>query len=98
MKNFLIVLLLAYLPSVVAQTTFEYDVVLTPVTVSGLPGLHSYAFGQHNGKWLIIGGRKDGIHARQPFNAFPGENFGTLRAGIFKDSPVRGFTPSRALR
>jgi hypothetical protein len=72
MKNFLIVLLLAYLPSVVAQTTFEYDVVLTPVTVSGLPGLHSYAFGQHNGKWLIIGGRKDGIHARQPFNAFPG--------------------------
>ena len=72
MKNFLIVLLLAYLPSVVAQTTFGYDVVLTPVTVSGLPGLHSYAFGQHNGKWLIIGGRKDGIHARQPFNAFPG--------------------------
>lgn len=72
MKNFLIVLLLAYLPSLVAQTTFDYDVVLTPVTISGLPGLHSYAFGQHNGKWLIIGGRKDGIHARQPFNAFPG--------------------------
>lgn len=54
-----------------AQTTFDYNVVLTPITVSGLPGLHSYAFGQHNGKWLIIGGRKDGIHARQPFNAFP---------------------------
>ena len=64
--------LLIFLQSSIAQTTFEYDVVLTPVTVSGLPGLHSYAFGQHNGKWLIIGGRKDGIHARQPFNAFPG--------------------------
>ena len=72
MKKYIIALLLFVLPSVVAQTTFEYDVVLTPVTVSGLPGLHSYAFGQHNGKWLIIGGRKDGIHARQPFNAFPG--------------------------
>lgn len=51
---------------------FPYSLVLTPKVVSGLPGLHSYAFGQHDGKWLIIGGRKDGIHARQPFNAFPG--------------------------
>jgi hypothetical protein len=72
MKKYMIALLLFALPTAVAQTTFEYDVVLTPVTVSGLPGLHSYAFGQYNGKWLIIGGRKDGIHARQPFNAFPG--------------------------
>lgn len=72
MKKYIIALLLLVLPTAVAQTTFNYDVVLTPITVSGLPGLHSYAFGQHNGKWLIIGGRKDGIHARQPFNAFPG--------------------------
>ena len=71
MKNILIVFLLAFFQSTIAQSTFEYDVVLTPVTVSGLPGLHSYAFAQHNGKWLIIGGRKDGVHARQPFNAFP---------------------------
>lgn len=54
-----------------AQSSFPYDVVLTPVNVTGLPGLHSYAFGQDNGKWLVMGGRKDGIHARQPFNAFP---------------------------
>lgn len=72
MKNILIVFLLTFFQSTTAQSTFEYDVVLTPVSVSGLPGLHSYAFAQHNGKWLIIGGRKDGVHARQPFNAFPG--------------------------
>ena len=72
MKKYFIVLLLTFLQSSIAQTTFDYDVVLTPVSVSGLPGLHSYAFAQHNGKWLIIGGRKDGVHARQPFNAFPG--------------------------
>lgn len=72
MKNILIVFLLAFFQSTIAQSTFEYDVVLTPVSVSGLPGLHSYAFAQNNGKWLIIGGRKDGVHARQPFNAFPG--------------------------
>lgn len=71
MKNILIVFLLAFFQSTIAQSTFEYDVVLTPVSISGLPGLHSYAFAQYNGKWLIIGGRKDGVHARQPFNAFP---------------------------
>ncbi len=72
MKKYIIGVFLFAFPTLIAQTTFDYDVVLTPVTISGLPGLHSYAFGQHNGKWLIIGGRKDGIHARQPFNAFPG--------------------------
>ncbi|MCO6174079.1 hypothetical protein NHF50_03385 [Flavobacterium sp. NRK F10] len=71
MKKIYFILVLALLQSVHSQSTFPYDVVLTPVTVTGLPGLHSYAFGQHNGKWLIVGGRKDGIHARQPFNAFP---------------------------
>lgn len=58
MKKYFIVLLLLFLQSSIAQTTFDYDVVLTPVTVSGLPGLHSYAYAQHNGKWLIIGGKK----------------------------------------
>lgn len=50
---------------------FDYQIDLQPVTVNNLPGLQSYAYGQHNGKWLIIGGRRDGLHARQPFNAFP---------------------------
>lgn len=73
MKIFLkIIAIIFVFQSSFAQSDFPYDVVLTPVTVAGLPGLHSYAFGQHNGKWLVIGGRKDGLHARQPFNAFPG--------------------------
>ena len=70
MKNILIVFLAAFFQSSIAQSTFAYDVVLTPVSVSGLPGLHSYAFAQHNGKWLIIGGRKDGVHAGQPLMLF----------------------------
>lgn len=63
--------------NIYSQNTFPYDVVLTPISIPNLPGLHSYAFAQHNGKWLIIGGRKDGIHARQPFNAFPGSQNNT---------------------
>lgn len=53
------------------QIPFNYSVKLKPVTITNLPGLHSFAVGQSGGKWLVIGGRKDGLHARQPFNAFP---------------------------
>lgn len=57
--------------AIYAQNTFKYSVELTPVSVPGLPGLHSFAFGQHNGKWLVLGGRRDGLHSRQPVNSFP---------------------------
>lgn len=50
---------------------FPYTVKLNPLTITGLNGIHSYAYAQHEGKWLIVGGRLDGLHARQPFNAFP---------------------------
>ena len=53
------------------NTTFAFDVQLKADSVSGFNGLHSFAWGQHNGKVLLVGGRPDGIHARQPFNAFP---------------------------
>jgi hypothetical protein len=43
---------------------------LEPFQINNLGGLQSYAFGQHDGKWLIIGGRLDGLHRRQPFAAF----------------------------
>ena len=53
------------------QSEFNYKFHLVPKQISGLDGLHSYAFGQLDGKWVLIGGRLDGLHARQPFNAFP---------------------------
>ena len=70
-KKLLFLILLLSCKVAMAQNSFPYDVQLTPITIANLPGLHSFAFAQHNGKWLIIGGRKDGVHARQPFNAFP---------------------------
>ncbi|MGM0478103.1 MAG: hypothetical protein ACQERC_02685 [Bacteroidota bacterium] len=71
MKKLFIFLLLAIGANVAAQDSFQYHVELEPVTIPNMPGIHSYAKAQHNGKWLIIGGRRDGLHARQPFNAFP---------------------------
>ncbi len=56
---------------------FNFSVKIKPVTISNLPGLHSFAVAQSSGKWLIIGGRKDGLHARQPFNAFPAASSNT---------------------
>lgn len=55
--------------SVFAQTT-PFDIYIEPMNVPELGGLQAYAFGQHNGKWLIAGGRLDGLHRRQPFAAF----------------------------
>lgn len=55
--------------SVFAQTN-PFSIHIEPLNISGLGGLQSYAFGQDNGKWLIIGGRLDGLHRRQPFAAF----------------------------
>ncbi len=47
-----------------------FSMKIEPMSIAGLGGLQSYAFGQHDGKWLIIGGRLDGLHQRQPFASF----------------------------
>jgi hypothetical protein len=60
-----------------AQTSFAYTVEINPISVPDLPGIHSYAYAQYEGKWLVIGGRRDGLHARQPFNAFPASSNNT---------------------
>ncbi len=50
--------------------SIPFDIYLEPLNINQLGGLQSYAWGQHNGKWLIIGGRVDGLHQRQPFASF----------------------------
>ena len=70
----LIFIIISYLnPSLfyAQNTTFPFEILLKADSISGFSGLHSFAWGQHNGKVLLVGGRQDGIHARQPFNAFP---------------------------
>ncbi len=64
MTGFLMVYITAF------SQTVPFNIYLEPMNISGLGGLQSYAFGQDNGKWVIIGGRLDGLHRRQPFAAF----------------------------
>ena len=65
----LAILLIAFTSQGNAQTA-PFQIAIEPMNISGLGGLQAYAWCQHNGKWLIIGGRLDGLHRRQPFAAF----------------------------
>ena len=53
-----------------AQPFGNYSLVLEEIMPPGMPGVQSFAWGQHNGQWFIIGGRTDGLHRRQPPFAF----------------------------
>lgn len=46
----------------------NFDIQLDTFSIPGLPGMHSFAFARHDGKWLLVGGRRDGMH--QKFNSF----------------------------
>ncbi len=53
-----------------AQNT-PLGVLIEPVeNATNIGGIQSFAYAQHNGKWLIISGRLDGLHQRMPFAAF----------------------------
>lgn len=54
--------------SVTAQEPFVLR--LEEQAVAGLPGLQSFTAAQYAGKWILIGGRTDGLHMKQPFASF----------------------------
>ena len=76
MKYIVIFLLVVCTFHSIAQID-DYEIALEPIHIDGLPGIQSYAFGQHDGKWLIIGGRSDGLHERFPFSSFDTEGRNT---------------------
>ncbi|MEZ4885864.1 MAG: T9SS type A sorting domain-containing protein [Chitinophagales bacterium] len=69
MRNILLVFAL-WISSWNIHSQTPFNIQLEPIDIEGVGGIQSYAFGQHNGKWLIVGGRLDGLHQRQPFAAF----------------------------
>jgi len=78
------------------QNAPSFDVHLEAQTITNLPGIQSYAAGEHDGKWLIFGGRLDGLHQRQPWQSF--DNAGHNRdvyvidptSGNFWHAPLSG--------
>jgi hypothetical protein len=53
-----------------AQDLGDRTIVLQEAAIPNMPGIQSFAYGQHQGEWLLLGGRTDGLHRRQPFAAF----------------------------
>lgn len=53
---------------------FPYSIKVAPLTTDSLVSIHSAIVGKWGDKILMIGGRLDGLHRRQPFAAFDVEN------------------------
>lgn len=54
-----------------AQQVGTYNVVLEPLVIPNMPGLQSFVWGKTpSGYWVLIGGRTDGLHRRQPNVSF----------------------------
>ncbi|MCB9298245.1 MAG: T9SS type A sorting domain-containing protein [Lewinellaceae bacterium] len=71
MKNLAITLLfagLAWIGSLSAQQ--EFGLHLQPFAINGFTGIQSFASGQDGPYILLLGGRTDGLHRRQPFASF----------------------------
>ncbi|HEX8517920.1 MAG TPA: T9SS type A sorting domain-containing protein [Bacteroidia bacterium] len=50
-----------------------FTISIEPVPGTNIPGVHSYAFAQSGDKWLIIGGRTNGLHGLNSNDGFPPE-------------------------
>ncbi len=50
-----------------------FNVELREVTIPGMPALQSFAYAQNGGEWLLVSGRRSGLHAIDTtlVNAFP---------------------------
>jgi hypothetical protein len=70
MKNLIIFLIVLSCTLQGNAQTAPFQIAIEPVNISGLEGLQSFAYGRHNGKWLLMGGRLDGLHRRRPYYRF----------------------------
>lgn len=52
---------------------FPFSLRLEQMEINDLPALQSFAWATYEGKWLLLGGRKDGLHRRQPWASFDEE-------------------------
>ena len=58
--------------SAVGQGLTNFNVELHEITIPNMPGLQSFAWGKTtDGKWLLLGGRTDGMHDHRPPFSFP---------------------------
>jgi hypothetical protein len=89
-------LLLQTCHMVVAQAT-SINVWLEPINMEGFGGIQSFAWGRSGDKILIVGGRLDGLHRRQPFAAFDEAGHNTSLILLDMETQTVWTTPNTAL-
>lgn len=66
----LFLLLISWLAITALEAQQDFRLQLQPFTINGFTGIQSFASGQHGPYVLLVGGRTDGLHQRQPFASF----------------------------
>ncbi|QRM90622.1 T9SS type A sorting domain-containing protein [Lacinutrix sp. WUR7] len=75
MKKIYFLLTLFLLACVHTFAQDQFTVQIEPLILTNAPNVHSFSWGKTtDGKWIIIGGRTEGLHQRQPFAAFQENN------------------------
>lgn len=77
--------------------SFPYTIKIDSISIPQLGGLQSFAVGQANGKWLVVGGRLDGLHRRQPWATFDSAGHNTQLLVIDPILKKRWVAPLTAL-
>ena len=70
MRKLLLLLFFAINASIVNAQDFNYKVELVPQNIPNLFGVQAFAHAEYLNNYLIIGGRLDGLHRRQPNASF----------------------------
>ncbi len=70
LKIVILIFTMVIVPYSTKAQNMPFSITIEQIDIPNLGGLQSYAYGQSDGKWLVIGGRLDGLHKRQPRFSF----------------------------
>ncbi len=71
MKIYLLVVQIFIHAFLFGQSEEQFVIQIDSFSIPNLPGLQSYSWGKTSDeKWVLLGGRVDGLHQRQPFASF----------------------------
>lgn len=96
MKIFIGIILLFVALGISAQDS-PFQVYIEPLDISEVGGLQVFAHAQHDGKWLILGGRLDGLHLRQPWASFDEAGMNTQITVINPENKQKWTAPLTSL-
>ena len=84
-KQVLVTATIVLLSSLVKSNAQSFNVNVEPIEIKDFKGIQSFAYAEYNNMWLIVGGRLDGLHRRQPWATFDLDGHNTK---IFVIDPI----------